>query len=122
MSSGHSFVKKLPVAATESKSVVIASERLAFSICTTHNERSNLQPICRSQFDSKKNDRFLGASDQPFQNAGQSLSEAISCVYARDCQTRTVRFLGAEEMSQVLSNLPRWSAAIPTLLEFSFKH
>src|SRR4030066_829754 len=99
MSSGHSFVKKLPVAATESKSVVIASERLAFSICTTHNERSNLQPICRSQFDSKKNDRFLGATELVCQFAGHALSEASSCVYARDCQTRTVRFLGVGEMS-----------------------
>src|SRR4030066_2486315 len=98
MSSGHSFVKKLPVVATESKSVVIASERLAFSICTTHNDRSNLQPICRSQFDSKKNDRFLGASDQPFQYAGQSFSEATA---VHDIDGLNNLFLASDELAVV---------------------
>src|SRR4030066_424397 len=93
MSSGHSFGQKRLIPLGVSKSVVIASDRTGLSIC-----RARIEP------------RWLLTYG------------AISCVYARDCQTRTVRFLRAEEMSQVLSNLPRWSAAIPTLLEFSFKH
>src|SRR4030067_205279 len=93
MSSGHSFGQKRLIPLGVSKSVVIASDRTGLSICRARIERSNLLPICRSQLESKRSDRFFGESDWPCQFAGPSLSEAISSRCARVCRTAKKRFL-----------------------------